>query len=600
MEHSDSAARSPMTLAEALRITATGPATAASDAIHIALVCGFTPMHLQTFLCAQLRLTYPDRHVRITGGLYDDLPGTLARCADERFDAVVVVLEWADLDPRLGLRRLGGWSPGISDDIVRHAAATLARCERLVAEAAAASPVVVTLPTLPLPPLFSTPGWQASAHHLRLRASVAAFAAAVAEHRRVRVVNAQEVDAVSPPGERLDVKSTFMSGFPYRTAHASRLAEVLARAVHSRSPRKGLITDLDNTLWRGIAGEDGPAGVTWDLDHQSQAHGVYQQFLRALADEGVLVGVVSKNDPAVVQEAFERDDLILTKDHVFPLEVSWGSKAQAVARVLAAWNVHADSVIFVDDSPIELAEVASAHPALECVLFPGDPRAVYDTLVRLRDAFGRADVSEEDVLRLASLRTRAASVESADASDGFSEAVLEQARAELTIELGRDAADVRALELVNKTNQFNLNGRRFTEREWTTYLADPNAFLLTATYKDRFGPLGKIAVLAGRADGSRILVESWVMSCRAFARRIEHQCVKRLFETFPGRTLTFDYRETPRNGPLTRCLMELIGSAPGAWPELTAEQFGAGCPALPHRVAVRDAWSDERYAGAAR
>ena len=598
--HPDVPAPAPMTLADALRLAAAGPPSATAGTVSVALACGFTPMHLQTFLCAQLRLCYPERVVRIAGGLYDDIPGTLERCAEDRFDAVVLVLEWPDIDPRLGLRRLGGWSPRVSAEIVEHAAAALARCEQLVGAVAGRSPVVVSLPTLPLPPLFSTAGWQASVHELHLRERLSGFATAVAAQARVRVISTQTVDALSPLGDRLDVKSTFMSGFPYRTAHASWLAEILARAVHNPQPKKGLITDLDNTLWRGIVGDDGPAGVSWDLDHQSQAHGVYQQFLRALAEEGVLVGVASKNEPDVVDEAFAREDLLLTEEHVYPFAVSWGSKAHAVTRVLEAWNVHADSVVFVDDSPIELAEVAREHPGMECVLFPArDPRGIYETIARLRDLFGRAVVSEDDTLRVASLRSRAGTA-AADGTDGYSEAVLAQAQPHLTLDFRLDTTDARALELVNKTNQFNLNGRRFTEREWVEYLADPHAFLLTATYKDRFGPLGKIAVLAGRVDESHVRVATWVMSCRAFARRIEHQCVAHLFERFPGRALAFSYHQTPRNAPLARCLTELLGEAPGERPVLTPDRFAARCPALPHRVTVKDERNDERYASAAR
>jgi len=592
----------PLTLAEALRIAAANPPASTAGAMHVALACGFTPLHLHTFLCAQLRLRRPERHVRIIGGLYDDLPGTLERCLRERVDAVVLVLEWADLDPRLGVRRLGGWSPSLAGEIVEHAAETLTRLERLVRGAAAASPVVVSLPTLPLPPLFSTPGWLSSAHELQLRAHVSAFGAAAASHARVRVIGTQAIEAVSPAADRFDVKSMLFSGFPYRTAHASRLAELLARAVDNPLPKKGLITDLDHTLWRGIAGEDGPAHVSWDLEHQSQAHGLYQQLLRALSEEGVFVGVASKNDPAVVDEVFARDDLVLTREHVFPLAVSWGSKAQAVSRVLEAWNVHADSVMFVDDSPIELAEVAAAHPAIDCVLFPAhDPRGIYDLLLRLRDLFGRAVVSEDDRIRVASLRHRDAEAPaSLDATDGYSEAVLERAQAELTLDFHLDAGDARALELVNKTNQFNLNGRRYTEREWAEHLSDRRAFLLTASYRDRFGPLGKVAVLAGRVEDANVHVDTWVMSCRAFARRIEHQCLKALIGRFAAPAITFGYRETPRNGPMTQTLRDLLGEAPEGNAALTAERFASVCPSLPHRVTVKDERSDERYAGAAR
>jgi FkbH-like protein len=470
----------------------------------------------------------------------------------------------------------------------------------LVYDLARTTPRVVSLPTLPLPPIFYNAGWQAGAHELALREALASFAAAVARNARVRVVSEQALAAVSPPAQRLSVKSTWMSGFPYQTAHAAALAGLLADAAEQRLPKKGLITDLDNTLWSGIVGDDGVQSVCWDLDHQAQAHGIYQQFLRSLSEEGVLVGVASKNDPAVVEDAFARHDLLLPKDRVFPFEVSWGSKADAIARVLTRWNIAADSVVFVDDNPAELAEVKAAHPGIECVAFPPDPEAAYAMLVQLRALFGRSAVSAEDEIRLDSLRRNAAAPEGGADSEGYSEALLEQAGAELTLDFRKDANDTRALELINKTNQFNLNGRRLTDRAWADHLQAGDTFVLTASYTDRFGALGKIAVMAGRVERGQVHVDAWVMSCRAFARRIEQQCVKALFDRFNARSVVFDYVETPRNGPLTRALRDLLQAPPAAGAALTAEAFAAACPRLFHQVVVKDEIGDERYAHATR
>jgi FkbH-like protein len=272
---------------------------------------------------------------------------------------------------------------------------------------------------------------------------------------------------------------------------------------------------------------------------------------------------------------------------VFPFAVSWGSKAQAVSRVLSAWNVGADSVVFVDDNVTELAEVNAAHPQITCIRFPArDPDGVYRMLAQVRDLFGKDRVSHEDTIRLDSLRSRADAGGAAEDADGFSEALLEQAEAEVTLDYEKDPADPRPLALLNKTNQFNLNGRRITERAWAEFLRDPDTFLLTVSYKDRFGPLGKIAVLGGRVESATVHVDRWVMSCRAFARRIEHLCLRALFERFADRALTFDYAHTPRNGPLTQFLSVTMGSAPGPGVPLTRRSFDAACPRLFHDVVV--------------
>lgn len=578
----------PMKLADALAIASRPAPASASGTYTLALVCSFTPLHLQTFLHAGLRQRFPTHEVDVTTGVYDDMAGTLRNLRGERIDAAAIVLEWFDLDARLGLRRLGGWSPSDAGSILDRAETCLAQLRHLIGGLTRVSTVAISLPTLPLPPVFSTAGWQMSAHELRLRELLWAFAAGIAQDSRVRIVSDARLQVLSPPAERASVKSTWMSGFPYRTVHAARLAELLVQAVDNRPPKKGLITDLDNTLWHGVVGDDGVEQISWDLDHHSQAHGVYQQLLGALADAGILVAVASKNDSGVVDEAFDRPDLLLRREQVFPFAVTWGSKAQAVARVLETWHVGADSVVFVDDNPTELAEVAAAHPDLECLQFPtGEPDAVLPLIAHLRDLFGKANVSDEDRIRLESLRTSAAAVRLTDDGDGYSEELLEQAEPQLVLDFVKAPSDARPLELINKTNQFNLNGRRISAREWAEWLDDPQTFLLTASYADRFGPLGKIAVVAGRADGSTIAITTWVMSCRAFARRIEHRCLAALFERFDAQAARFDYLETPRNGPLTRFLRELTGAAPAPGLRLEVDSFRAACPRLFHRVTLR-------------
>ncbi len=314
------------------------------------------------------------------------------------------MLEWADLDPRLGLRQTGGWSPALLPDLLESFDGQAARLQAAVERAADDAPVAVCLPTLPLPPIAFTSGWTFSEFELQLRTRLYALASRLAGRTNVRLVNPQRLDQLSPPAERLDVKSDLLSGFPYRTAHASAVAEMLAALLRPTAPKKGLITDLDDALWRGLLGEAGADGVSWSLDRHSHAHALYQQMLQALADSGVLVAVASKNDPARVEEALRRPDLLLQRDRLFPVEAHWGPKSESVAQILRAWNVGADSVVFIDDSPLELAEVQAAHPGVETLLFPKDQdQAVYDLLWRLRDLFGKTAVRAEDHLRRESL-----------------------------------------------------------------------------------------------------------------------------------------------------------------------------------------------------
>ncbi len=146
------------------------------------------------------------------------------------------------------------------------------------------------------------------------------------------------------------------------------------------------------------------------------------------------------------------------------------------------------------------------------------------------------------------------------------------------------AGEPRVLELVNKTNQFNLNGRRYTEADWQKLLLQPGALLASISYEDKFGPLGTIAVVGGQLDGDCLTIETWVMSCRAFARRIEHQTLKMMFETTSARNIAFDFMPTARNAPLREFFALLLGKEPQAEFGLTRSQFEAECPTLYQEV----------------
>ena len=561
-----------MKLTEALRILQQAPKNASP--FRVTLACGFTPLHVQTFLAAHLQQRLPDRLVTVSPGLYGDVLGTSSSVKDA--DGVALPLEWADLDPRLGYRGAGDWGPAALPDILSAAMAMLDRIAAALEEIPPGVPVAVSRPTLPLPPVFHTAGWQASEAELGLERKVAEFASRIG--RRCSLVSSTWL----AEDTRYSLQSDLLTGLPYTLPHAAAVAQALAHLLAPPPPKKGLITDLDDTLWRGVVGEIGPENISWDLASHSQLHGLYQKLLASLAAEGVLVGVASKNDPAVVQRAFEREDLLLPPDRVFPLEVHWNAKSGSVERILQAWNIAADTVVFVDDSPMELAEVAAAHPGIECLLFPkADYAAGYALLRRLRDLFGKPRLSEEDAIRLESIR-QGAPFQQAD-GERTAEAFLQRADAAVTFDFS-PAGDPRALELVNKTNQFNLNGIRYTEADWESRLSRPGALRVVVGYRDKFGPLGKIAVLDGRHEGDTLFIDAWVMSCRAFSRRIEHRCLQTMFERYAVREIRFAFQPTPRNGPLQEFFTAIAGQPPAAPFALERTQFEEKRPPLYQRV----------------
>jgi FkbH-like protein len=571
-------------LIEALKL-ARGPVPETARETKIFLACGFMPLHLQAFLTAEMRMRMPENRTTINTGLFGDLCGNIERVDPNKIDFLAVVVEWGDFDSRLGLRTLGGWRPSQMGDILESANRTAARLKSGLIAASHSVPTILCMPTLPLPPIFSCSPAQAGTAETQLRHVAASLALSLSQESGIRVVNGQALDEVSPLNGRYDLKSDVLAGFPYTLPHASAIGEALSTLIQNRPPKKGLITDLDDTLWSGILGEVGVERISWHLDAHTQMHGLYQQFLASLSGAGVLIGVASKNDSALVELAFARSDLLLSKDDVFPFEVHWSRKSESVERILKAWNIGADSVVFIDDSPMEVAEVTAAFPEMECLAFPkNDYDDFWKLLKHLRDVFGKSMLTEDDAIRLRSIREAGAWRDASQSRENSHDDFLKAAEACVFFESAQPNGDARAFELLNKTNQFNLNGKRFSESEWRCFLKDPGAFVLTVSYKDKFGPLGKIAVIFGRMSGRVAQVSGWVMSCRAFSRRIEHQCLKYMFETLGADEIALDYRLTPRNGPLQEFFTELLGEAPGEIVRLSKEQFASKLPPLFHRV----------------
>jgi FkbH-like protein len=576
--------RQPIKLLQALQILRQ-PISETAGTQDVFLACGFTPLHFRTFLEAYLRLCFPAERVEVKTGLYGDLLGNLERLDAARFSLACVLVEWSDLDPRLGIRSHGSWRRENIADAVKSARKRSERLIELVGLLAKSLPTYVSPPTLPLPPVFVTRGSQAHPQECELREIAASLATSFSKCHRARVINAQWLDEMSPFARRFDPKAEISTGFPYSLEHASRVSQLLATLIRNAAPKKGIITDLDDTLWAGILGEIGVEGICWDTSRQGHLHGLYQRFLDSLTLAGTLIAIASKNDPELAEKALRRDDLLVQRDRVFPLEINWGPKSVSVDRILRQWNVMPSDVVFIDDSPREVAEVQASFPEMECIVFPkSDPLALWELFKRLRDSFGKSTVTAEDEIRIDTIRTAATLGRAIQGSRNAGDEFLRTAEATISFLRESEWCNGRAFELVNKTNQFNLNGRRVTESEWLAFLRDPAALVLSASYKDKYGTLGKIAVLAGRGAGSRLTVNLWVMSCRAFSRQIEHQYLKYLFEKMGFDEICFDCEQTQRNAPIQEFFREVLGKSftpplvvPKTW-------FAARAVPLFHRV----------------
>jgi len=356
--------------------------------------------------------------------------------------------------------------------------------------------------------------------------------------------------------------------------------DLVARVVAARRglSAKGLVLDLDNTIWGGVVGDDGVAGLV--LGPGSAAGEAYlslQAYAKALAARGVVLAVCSKNDEAVARSAFaQHPEMLLRLDDIAWFAANWQDKATNLRAIAKGLNLGLDSLVFVDDNPAERDLVRRELPMVSTPELPEDPALVPQCLA---DAgyFEAVTVTEEDRARSGLYRSNAVRAElEAQATD------LESYLADLQMRLSWAPFDPinlpRIVQLINKTNQFNLTARRMTQAQVADLIAAPDVLTLQFRLRDRFGDNGIIAVViahavADAAPPASYRIDTWLMSCRVLGRGVESATLNvvaaQALVRGAGRLIGV-YRPTERNGMVAEHYAKL-GFKPCEAPDLTEE-----------------------------
>ena len=284
---------------------------------------------------------------------------------------------------------------------------------------------------------------------------------------------------------------------------------------------KVLAVDLDNTLWGGVIGEDLLAGIrVGPSTPEGEGYSELQQYLKELQQRGVLLAVCSKNNLADAESPFLRhDDMLLKRDDFAAFVANWDDKPANLERIAKDLSLGLDSFVFLDDNPLERAIVRSRLPQ---VAVPECGQTPWEMLAALRRGlyFEAVTLTEEDRLRHASYRgnaARAAAEESAPSLESFLSGL------EMAARHGPVDAETlpRVAQLINKTNQFNLTTRRYTEDQVRAMASSPDWWCRWFRLADRFGDHGLIGVILAEESPSEWRIDTWLMSCRVLGRRME-------------------------------------------------------------------------------
>ena len=358
--------------------------------------------------------------------------------------------------------------------------------------------------------------------------------------------------------------------------YGDMFARLLA-AYQGRS-RKCLVLDLDNTLWGGVVGDDGVAGLLLGNGSSlGEAFIDFQSFARALSRRGIILAVCSKNDEANALEPFDtHPEMVLKRNDIACFVANWQDKASNIREIAKRLNIGLDSMVFADDNPFERNIVRRELPMVAVPELPDDP-ALFGRVIADAGYFEGVNLTDEDRERSQQYQVslqRTAAMQSVTDMPSYLRSL------EMRMHWTRfDAIGLpRIVQLVNKTNQFNLTTRRTTSEEVERIIADPDSLSLQIRLIDRFGDNGIISIIAGGFPGSGVGIEldgglellrgdlvlhTWLMSCRVLGRGVEQATLTLVVEEarrVGARRLIGIYRPSSKND-MTRQLYAGFGFA---------------------------------------
>jgi FkbH-like protein len=401
-----------------------------------------------------------------------------------------------------------------------------------------------------------------------LAAQVAGLNRALAERANARDIAFVDVDRLAAragAASWFDDRSWYMAKIPYAPAALCRLAQETAVTLAARFglSRRCLVLDLDNTLWGGVIGDDGLAGIRLGEGVEGEAYVDFQRALKTLTARGILLAVCSKNDLEVARQPFERHpEMALKLDDIAAFVANWEPKSEGLLRISRELDLGLESLTFFDDNAYEREEVRRRLPDVDVPVLPPDPTR-YRAALEAYPYFEPGSFTAADARRGEQYRARAqakALQDSAGSLDEYQKSLDMVARIGPIDELNM----ARVVQLINKTNQFNLTTRRRNRAELETFIAAPDTVHFWVRLADRFADHGLIAVVLGTVASDVLEIDTLLMSCRVIGRGVEEVVLRHVADLAAERgaaAVRGVYIPTERNG-MVADLYPRLGFAP--------------------------------------
>jgi FkbH-like protein len=362
----------------------------------------------------------------------------------------------------------------------------------------------------------------------RINAGLRSFAA---EHRGISILDYDGLVARHGRQNWGDEKKWLTSRLPMRATCLIAMTAEWLRFIFPLTGKiaKVLAVDLDNTLWGGVIGEDGINGIQLSGEYPGAAFQAVQRALLQLHRRGILLAIVSKNNREDALEAIEQHPgMLLRSSHFAALRINWEDKAQNLRQIAKELNIGADAIAFLDDNPVERQHVREAAPEVMVIEPCSDPME-FARAIRNFPAFERLSLSEEDQKRgeyYAADRQRSELESESSSKEDFYRSLRQEAEMALVTAatLGRVA------QLTQKTNQFNLTTRRYSEQEILGLAGNPAWQVLSIRVRDRYCDNGLVGVAITQDRGEICEIDSFLLSCRVIGRTVETALIAKLIQ----------------------------------------------------------------------
>jgi FkbH-like protein len=521
-----------------------------SDTRSLSLLCSFEPAALAVYLQADLAVRFPGDTPMVKTLGYNGLKQALEDSIEHaNTQPEFLLLTWEDLHPGLSWRTRRPLAPVSIEELTTANADFKDLLGRWITERRG-SPTYVSAPPDSWLPLLESPDPRA------ISPTAIAAASELAEIMQMLSGGGARILRYTPA--ELNFRDLLIAGCPLSRADSAQLAAQLVEIAYPvDAGKKVLILDLDNTLWSGTIDED---DIACDDSGRGYPFFVFQQFVKRLSAQGALLALCSCNVESDVAARFDTMEMPLSLSDFAVTRVNLDNKIVNIVAICNELNVLPEAAIFVDDSQAQLAEVMQQLPDVECLQTPTAGSAWLELFDLLQRRFAKWELTREDELRAETV------VRTAAPKSALPFAHLRSLALQILIKENAGSAP-RSRELVNKTNQFNMTGKRWGEDEWNARPAGD--FCVSAKLSDSYGEFGATCIALGRIDRVQNVchIENMVLSCRTFGYGVEYAMLAHLVQQPGVETVQGNWVNTTRNAT-TRAFLDKLGaqfSPDGTW-----------------------------------